>query len=73
MHGSLVCSTLLFGQMETRVPSVPAKVTVRKGAVIALACVANWNMWSNPATNQPAEEMARSISGVSSKPLRLQT
>ena len=25
-------------------------------------------MWSNPAANQPAEEMARSISGVSSKP-----
>ena len=46
-------------------PSVPAKVTARKGAVIALACVANWNMWSNPAANQPAEEMARSISGVS--------
>jgi len=29
-------------------------------------------MWSNPATNQPAKETARSICGVSSKPLRLQ-
>src|SRR5215468_8231726 len=30
-------------------------------------------MWSYPAANQPAEETARSISGVGSKPLRLQT
>src|SRR5262249_35919600 len=30
-------------------------------------------MWSNPAAHQPAEETARSIRGVSCKPLRLQT
>jgi hypothetical protein len=69
----VVCSTLLFGQIKSTAPLVPAEVTARKGAVLALACVANWNMWSNPAANQPAEETARSISGVSSKPLRLQT
>jgi hypothetical protein len=30
-------------------------------------------MRSNAAANQPAEETARSVSGVSGKPLRLQT
>ena len=30
-------------------------------------------MWSNAAANQPTEETACSVSGVSSKPLRLQT
>jgi hypothetical protein len=72
VHGPVVCSTLLFGQMETPC-RLSQRKSLREGAVIALACVANWNMWSNPAANQPAEEMARSISGVSSKPLRLQT
>ena len=52
-------------------PSVPAKVTARKGAVIALACVANWNMWSNPAANQPAEKTACLGPAVPSSPTLL--
>ena len=54
-------------------PPVPAKVSARECAVIALAGVTDRNMRRNPVANQPAEETASSISGVSSKPLRLQT
>src|ERR1700739_5024159 len=67
----VVCSTLLFGQIKSTAPLVPAEVTARKCAVLALACVANWNMWRNRSAAQPAEEAARS-SGVTTKPLRLQ-
>jgi len=73
VYGAGGVQHFVIGTNVDAAPSVPAEVTARKGAVIALACVANWNMWSNPAANQPAEETARSISGVGSKALRLQT
>jgi hypothetical protein len=56
VHGTSGVQHFVIWTNEDAASSIPAKVTARNGAVAALACVANWNMWSNPAANQPLAE-----------------